>query len=232
MSERSSACGERLPWEQEVVGSNPAAQTILSKRHERPFAHGAVVYGLGSCTFNAGERVRAPSALPALCGFAHALRRLVLRCVCREFSVTVTLEQAAHAFHQLAEQLTDASVPRLMPNLALFMMPGRARMQPIEDDTPAPMDVQQILPTFLERARNAAHPDQAIHYAVLSLLEQPQNASALEFFETRLSEWLNHAAYREIESLCELGDFLTEHGFDHYAAQTFRRALAACMLGA
>lgn len=135
--------------------------------------------------------------------------------------------QAAHAFHQLAAQLTDASVSRLVPNPALFMMPGRAMLHPTQDDdAPAPMNVQEFLPTFLERARNAAHPNQVIRYAVLSLLEQPQNASALEFFETRLSEWLNHASYREIEVLCELGDFLTEHGFDHYAAQTFRRALA------
>ncbi len=135
--------------------------------------------------------------------------------------------QAAHAFHHLAEQLTDASVPRLVPNPALFIMPGRATIQPTrDDDAPAPMDVIEILPTFLERAHNAAHPHQAIRYAVMSLLEQPQNLSALEFFETRLSEWLDGASFREIETLCELGEFLSEHGFDHYAAQTFRRALA------
>lgn len=117
MSGRSSACGERLLWTQEVVGSSPAAQTSLRahalrlglrptpfrrdgcsrklakqayedlrlRRHERPFARGAVVYGLGSCAFNAGKRVRVPSAPPSLNAKAYADARIIGGRVLRAF---------------------------------------------------------------------------------------------------------------------------------------------------
>lgn len=136
--------------------------------------------------------------------------------------------QAAHAFYQLAEQLTNAAVPRIQVP-TLLVTPGRAQVdaeewiaQPaFEPFYPAGQD----LPTWKDRAETTLDLNQAVRYAVLALTERPDNPVVLEVFETRLTERLESATYQEVDSLVELGEFLAYHELDHYAAQLLRRAI-------
>jgi chromosome partitioning protein len=139
--------------------------------------------------------------------------------------------QAAHAFYQLAEQLTNASVPRVQTP-TLLVMPGRALVEESSftgDAALAPsfepvVFLPENLPTWRERAETGGDMNQAVRYAVLALLERPDDAAALELFESRLMQRLETARYADLDRLVELGQFLAEHELDHYAAQLLRRA--------
>ncbi|MCC7161022.1 MAG: ParA family protein [Anaerolineae bacterium] len=146
--------------------------------------------------------------------------------------------QAAHAFYRLAEQLTNAAEPSTKMPL-LMMMPGRAKLDvgtladepfasPIIDVAPAadatPVYNENTAPNWRERAESSADLNQAVRYAVLGLVEQPDSADALEVFETCLIERIETVRYAELDRLVELGNFVGENGLDHYAAQLFRRA--------
>jgi hypothetical protein len=138
--------------------------------------------------------------------------------------------QAAHAFYQLAEQLTKDAPRNSMP--VLLMMPGRVGLDPNPmPEVPlwgankeVPEFVAAPMPTWRERAISATEPNQAVRYAVLWLLDQPSSPDALEVFESRLTERIDTAKYADLERLVELGEFVAEHSLDHYAAQIFRRA--------
>lgn len=136
--------------------------------------------------------------------------------------------QAAHAFYQLAEQLTNAAVPR-MQTPTLLVAPGRAFVNETAaadapDYEPVTAFMTDAVPTWRERAENAPNRAQAIRYAVFALMEQPNSAAVLELFEGRLTEQLTDAGYMDVEELVALGEFLAYHALDHYAAQLLRRA--------
>lgn len=137
--------------------------------------------------------------------------------------------QAAHAFYQLAEQLTNSAVPRIQTP-TLLVTPGRAR---VEHDVLDAMPQQEALfepvtlgplTTWEERAESATDVSQALRYAVLSLLEKPDSVSRLELFELRVTERVKTARYADADLLVEQGEFLVEHELNHYAAQLLRRA--------
>lgn len=146
--------------------------------------------------------------------------------------------QAAHAFYQLAEQLTNTEQSRSqMP--VLLMTPGRATLdvgmladEPfgaavIDAAAVAPVTREyneNTAPNWRERAESSADLNQAVRYAVLGLMEQPDSADALEVFETCLIERIETVRYADLDRLVELGDFVADNGLDHYAAQLFRRA--------
>lgn len=136
--------------------------------------------------------------------------------------------QAAHAFYQLAEQLTNAAVPRIQTP-TLLVTPGRAFVNEAaaaeaERYEPAAAFVTDDLPTWKERSENAVDLNQALRYAVFALMEDPHSAAVLELFEDRLTRLATDAAYMDVKGLIELGEFLAYHSLDHYAAQLLRRA--------
>lgn len=145
---------------------------------------------------------------------------------------------AAHAFYQLAAQLTNSAEPRNQTPI-LMMLPGRSTLDvgtlpdepfgmPVVDTTttaPGIRTVETGISTkWHERAESTADLNQAVRYAVLGLAERPNSAEALEVFETRLMERIETVRYGELDRLVELGDFVADNGLDHYAAQLFRRA--------
>lgn len=136
--------------------------------------------------------------------------------------------QAAHAFYRLAEQVTSAAVPRNQTP-TLLMTPGRVGVQEYQESSapafePVAITAGEILPTWMERAENAADANQAVRYAVLALAERPDNPVVQEVFETRLAERLANAGYEDVENIVELAEFLAYHALDQSAARLLRRA--------
>ena len=137
--------------------------------------------------------------------------------------------QAAHAFYQLAEQLTNAAVPRVQTP-ALLVTPGRARVEhDVLNGVPqgkASFETVTLGPltTWQERAEVTTDTSQALRYAVLSFLEKPDSVSRLRLFEIRVTERVDTARYGDVDMLVEQGEFLAEHDLNSYAAQLLRRA--------
>lgn len=139
---------------------------------------------------------------------------------------------AAQVFARLATQIRDATPAPLLAaaravaeaqpaNLPTAAAPGDAGAW---DGNVAPNALEPNARSWLERARAARSPDQAVRYAVLALDREPGSAEAVRVFESLLLERLETAQWADAERLLELGRFLTEHRFDHYAWQLFRRA--------
>lgn len=146
--------------------------------------------------------------------------------------------RAARAFAQLAEQLTEAIVPRMLPQPTLrqttplqppipVVITEGARPQMIAE--PAASVVQAIpapaAPSWLERAQTVDDENQALRYAVLALARGTDYSRTLAWFEERFTARLGAARWQDVELLAQMGEHLAEHGFDHYAAQAFRRAI-------
>jgi hypothetical protein len=139
--------------------------------------------------------------------------------------------QAAHSFYRLAEELTGACVPRVQTP-TLMVMPGRALVEEEERTTLPAFEPDLRFPvepptSWRERALVAAADDgfaQAVRYAALALLEQPEDGDALELFETCVFRCAAAARYADANALVELSRFLADHEMDRYAAQLLRRA--------
>lgn len=128
---------------------------------------------------------------------------------------------AAHTFCRLAEELAAAPAHAQIP--VLMHTPGRALTHPALTEGSYALNMG-TLPTWQERAESNSDLNQAVRYAVLALAAEPGSAAALAVFETRLTERIHTARYEQVESIVELGKFLADHEFYHYAAQLFRRA--------
>lgn len=134
--------------------------------------------------------------------------------------------RAAAAFQRLAGEIiaARAAPPELAPAAKALPAPALVEPAPVskaERELPA---IYNQPATWLQLAAQTGDIAQAVRYAVLGLVLDPCQAQAVELFERRLLERLDSARSQDVEGLAALGKFLTEHGFDHYAAQLFRRA--------
>lgn len=97
---------------------------------------------------------------------------------------------------------------------------GAVKVYPFETARPY-ADVSEV---WLDRAERTRERDRAIRFAVFSLLHNPLNLGALDFFESRLHKRLLKSRRSDTTPLEHLGRCLRDCGFTHYAAQVFRRA--------
>lgn len=132
--------------------------------------------------------------------------------------------RAAIMFTLLAEQMLESILPRLTATVAtpetVFPMVLELAAATVERSL-VPLNPSA---NWIELAAHTNDKGQAMRYAALALSQEPANCTVIELFETRLMDRIWSVGSHEVDSLIAMGRFLTEHGFDHYAAQLFRRA--------
>lgn len=134
--------------------------------------------------------------------------------------------RAARCFARLAEQLTEAAVPRMFqsptPN---EVTPAAVEPKWITQAEPDELAVEAGNPAgWFDRAQAVDDETQALRYAVLALAQGSDYSRTLAWFEERFSARLTLSRWQDVPVLTMLGEHLAEYGFDHYAAQAFRRA--------